>query len=435
MRSDSPKKQEHLNMLIEAFREHECMSTDEMMSLLGLNRKSISIYKKMLKECGYTLEKVPGKPPKFKLSIEDNYEALTPSILRKYLIMQELQNHPIPACNLHRHFSLNETRRHCEKSNNQYLKHESDWNPSELTLIDINRTAFDELIRDMIAKNEIVLARDNKTYYLTGTTLPLVLDADYEILDEIRNQLSNISEGSPYYHPLHSVYKKINRLLDDPEKISEADEATFEKNFIVYGKKHTAIPKAADLIRRLNKLDYRNKAVRITYRTKSGNELTTTALIGMIVYSVDKDRMYLYGQESPTSEYPNAALHITFDSILEISGSNEENKHYRSPEYTRMFETMFDISSEEERNVRIEFDNLPYIKAKLDNLLKQRKKYACLSFSDDKSKIIYTDTVRGLDNFAVFIRQFGKSAYVLEPQELRDKIKNSIKLSLEQYKE
>lgn len=110
MRSESPKIQENINKLLDAFNACGSLSTAEIMKLIGAKeRKSVENYKTRLENQGYIFETVSGRPPKYRIINTERYENLTANILRKYLIMQELQNHPITKEEFPRHFTLSDS--------------------------------------------------------------------------------------------------------------------------------------------------------------------------------------------------------------------------------------------------------------------------------------------------------------------------------------
>ncbi|MDE6914926.1 MAG: WYL domain-containing protein, partial [Lachnospiraceae bacterium] len=57
------------------------------------------------------------------------------------------------------------------------------------------------------------------------------------------------------------------------------------------------------------------------------------------------------------------------------------------------------------------------------------------SIQVENNKIIYTDTISGLSDFAKYLRKFGKSAHVIEPQALKNKMKQSFERTLARYEE
>lgn len=73
------------------------------------------------------------------------------------------------------------------------------------------------------------------------------------------------------------------------------------------------------------------------------------------------------------------------------------------------------------------------IEQKINSLKKQRPN---ASIERNKlGKFIYKDKVSGLDDFASYLRRFGFGVRVLEPEELRDKMRYSVTETQRLYQE
>ena len=97
-----------------------------------------------------------------------------------------------------------------------------------------------------------------------------------------------------------------------------------------------------------------------------------------------------------------------------------------------MFQNMFSISIDKPYDVTIEFDNFGNIEQKINSLKKQRPN---ASIERNGKKFIYKDKVSGLDDFASYLRRFGFGVRVLEPEELRDKMRYSVTETQRLYQE
>ena len=60
---------------------------------------------------------------------------------------------------------------------------------------------------------------------------------------------------------------------------------------------------------------------------------------------------------------------------------------------------------------------------------------SCLVMAEENAGYIYEDDIRGLNDFARFLRKFGSSVYVREPEELRKTMVFSLNRTLEKYRE
>ena len=62
-----------------------------------------------------------------------------------------------------------------------------------------------------------------------------------------------------------------------------------------------------------------------------------------------------------------------------------------------------------------------------------QRKNALIQVQEDK--IVYIDQVSGLSDFANYLRRFGRSVRVIEPLSLKEKMRQSVALSLARYQE
>ena len=199
----------------------------------------------------------------------------------------------------------------------------------------------------------------------------------------------------------------------------------------------------------INWYAYDRKKLRLTYEGRHGDRSEITGFsTGLVIYASDKDRLYLIGQsdsmkaleseeEVPIKEYSYLILDVS--RILEISEMEERNSDFQSDEYMEMFRQMLvvDVNPPEEVRVEIEAGNRNLIR-KFERHIKTRneglaegKEVAALTRTEEG--YLYTDTVRGLEELARFLRQYGRSVTVLGPEELRKKMLFTAERALERY--
>ena len=199
----------------------------------------------------------------------------------------------------------------------------------------------------------------------------------------------------------------------------------------------------------INRYAYDRKKLRLTYEGRHGDRSEITGFsTGLVIYASDKDRLYLIGQsdsmkaleseeEVPIKEYSYLILDVS--RILEISEMEERNSDFQSDEYMEMFRQMLvvDVNPPEEVRVEIEAGNRNLIR-KFERHIKTRneglaeeKEVAALTRTEEG--YLYTDTVRGLEELARFLRQYGRSVTVLGPEELRKKMLFTAERALERY--
>ena len=207
------------------------------------------------------------------------------------------------------------------------------------------------------------------------------------------------------------------------------DAKLFDKNdtYIVHGKRNRMDSISKELLHQFLSSSYQTHTLSICYLTNKGKEITTDFSVGLIIYSIEKNKIYLLG------ETPNHKTIISLDSIRYFHNTKGKNTIYNSTTYHKVYQEMFSISVEDPYNVRIRFENQSYILEKVKNLHSNRA-LSKFYVSDDGNEIIYTDTIRGLGDFSNYLRQFGRSAIVDEPLILREQMIHSSKMLIENYR-
>lgn len=120
--------------------------------------------------------------------------------------------------------------------------------------------------------------------------------------------------------------------------------------------------------------------------------------------------------------------------ISTIENTDFPNDSYRSTTYQHIFSEMFSISLEEPLMVKVRFDLEANVKRKI-HYLKQHRSGASITYFPEENQLEYQDTIRGLGDFANYLRQFGRSVHVIEPASLKDKMNFSIDRTLSRYEE
>ncbi len=392
------KINEKLKLLYEAFNKYNSLSIADIMQTLSCNRVSAYNYLARFEEAGYRLNKTTEKKITYYSlgkSVNDHnteltHIPLTGKTMFKFEIINRLQHGSATA--------------------------------KELTQIGIATSYLYKLLGEMVRDKDII--KDDFSYYLNTQKHPTVLSLSENNIVKTGAELSNIAITNPYYAQLKSISHKINLTLGNIEQGHNAFD-----NYIIYGHKHFHFEDIADKIKQLNSYDYAGFLLRIEYTTKACEIISVTFATGMMVYSLEKDSLYLMGKNGSDN------IIIKYDSITHISETNEPNIHFNSDEFKQLYNTMFSISVDKPVRVTVEFDNIFNIRKKLEQLCSQRHATCKLQFKtyEKNDKIIYTDIVSGLSDFAAYLRRFGRAATVIEPQELKDMISFSVNRTLERY--
>lgn len=365
----SKKVEEKLQTLIHAFYEQKELSAKDIQELLGCNRASTYNYIERLKERGFELEsttrnktayytlisKDPSAPPVY-------YLPISKEILRKYNVIQNLQRKHDTAKLLKDRYFL--------PGNNS----KTDDNCDKLPM-DITKTAFDNLWNALIQEKEIAITSDG-TYHATGRSVPILHHFSKETVSKLLEQVKLLPAASPYHSQLNSIAHKLEII-----KLSDNLGSVSSPNYLTYGKQHEMLEEINQWMKKLSDSSYAEKLIRITYKTKAGQMLTILFQTGLVIYSVEKAKLYLLGKEY--TEEP--ALTEKYNSIIDMSristieNTDFPNDSYRSAAYQHIFSEMFSISLEEPLMVKVRFDLEANVKRKI-HYLKQHRSGASITY-------------------------------------------------------
>lgn len=295
---------------------------------------------------------------------------------------------------------------------------------------DVAYTSVHDLIKELEAEGEI--ARNSRgILHPTGRNIPIMHHFTDDDLFSLLDQLKILPSGSPYHIQLQSITRKMSILEN-----SYSLETKSDSNYLIYGRKHEILEHISQWSKKISNTDFTKKLIQIQYTTRSGQTRDILFQTGLLIYSVEKGKLYLLGREYTTDPVPTAG----YDSIIDVSTislvktSEHDNDSYQSPAYQDIFSEMFSISLEEPVDVVVRFDLVANVQKKIESLTRQRTK-ASMTILPDGTQAEYTDTIRGIDDFANYLRQFGRSAHVLAPDCLKQKMEFSVNRTLKRYEE
>lgn len=412
MSIDQSKKEKLTTFLYESFLSSEFLTINDIMKLLNVSRRTAYNYIERLKKNGVAIytETKHGKSYYFVKRENINYlkyEEINKDILRKYAMIQILQKKPLTKGELLKKFRLSSS--HIENEEIDFSLH-------------IGKTKFYQLIEELVEDKELTYDK-NKKLLPTGNRIPLTLSLSEKDFWQTYSSLELLSPGHPYYSQLMSIYQKQSILIGDLD--FEKDQTRW-KNYFIYGKKYTEFKQLQSLLKKLKLLPYQEKLLIFTYKTQANDTISVMLATGLLVYSLEKDKLYIIGNSILTGE----DIIINMASVLSIETTEFRNLHFQSSYYLQLYEDMFSISIEKPVKVVIEFEYIFNIPLKLQQLAIQRKKAKIVTKGN---KLIYTDEISGLNDFANYLRRFGRSFRVIEPLELREKMEFSTKRALNRY--
>lgn len=282
---------------------------------------------------------------------------------------------------------------------------------------DAGEYTFNTIRNDLKELLEEKLIKERNELYYVSSQAPLQLVLSEEDAEHVFMLLENCAKGSVYEKVLNGIKKKMTDSLFYETK--GADE-----NYYVYKRKYEEANRIEGILNELNKYPFETKQLEIKYKGNSDSEVTIYMSVGNIVYSLEKDRVYLLGHSK------GKPMVIAYNQIKSIRATSESNQVFRNDFYKRLVNTMFGISVEEPVHVKVEFDNRIYIREKINRILKNRPE---ATVSVEGNVFIYEDNISGMHDFARYLRGYGSGCRVLQPKKLQNILKNGAQRTLEFY--
>ncbi|MBR5596944.1 MAG: WYL domain-containing protein [Lachnospiraceae bacterium] len=432
MKKGDARRQSILNDLL----NQDCCTYEYLMNHYGISERAMQMDIKELCKQGYKIKGIKAKRG-YVLTQEQEtpltyYESADLQKIRKLFILQILQN----SYNGH---TLKEIAKLLEDYNCNGIMEtdptviEGKGNQPQKDYKTIQK-ALDELLEaKMIAAVHVMdptkikdksekekRGREEDWKYFIATNAPLQLAFSEEEAMEVLNLLETCSKG--HYH--EKILSEIQNKLKIALWFDTEDEKTTSSAYVVYNKSYETANKLDELLKELNRYPFEHKVLNITYINRLKQTNTIPFSVGDVVYSVDKDKLYLLGE---SNGYP---LIIQYSTITGVEVTEEANKVFRNDFYTNMVKDMLSVSIEKPEFVKVEFDDIFAIKEKLKRLLHNRPK---AKIYEEDGKLYYEDYISGIPDFANYLRRYGFSCRALEPQSLRELMKSSAYRILDNY--
>lgn len=396
------KVEERRQTLLNYISAKGTVSTRELLEVFNIKKATLSEDISALKKQGIPLDTPRGyiRLESFRLNDLAYYEKITPAVIRQWMIL----------------LILSQSSRSIKFQDimNRYIEITGD-------------CSIDTLHKDLQQlKDQQYVTQNAKSYCYSVT------EKFYSFIAPSLNQLDNFcyeyaqkTESTPVNKQLARVHT-IATILD----CGYEDKDIYAKNdnYLAHGKNNLLSKKQIENLNMVLSTSYQTNCLTISYHTNQDFEICKMVAIGLIVYSIEKNQIYLF------CKCDTHNIIIPINSIIECTETNETNLHFNSLEFRNIFDEMFSISIEEPVSVRVRFANLPFIREKIKNL-HQKRTMSKMVLSPDETEIIYTDTIRGLADFSSTLRQFGRGVIVDEPEALRQRMITSAEKIVEIYKE
>jgi hypothetical protein len=264
--------------------------------------------------------------------------------------------------------------------------------------------------------------QNRRILYRIVDTSPLPVIIDNDDIDIFTRTYVDLHARSELEQSLSDLYRKITDLSGflDAEDPGE--------HLLAHGRRNLPDPEMTTKLYELLSCPYRKYNLNISYITRNKTETRENIAVALIFYGLETNMIYILGENND-----GISISIRLSNITEISvDDTRENSIFQSEKYKKLYHQMWSASPDAPVPVRVLFEDTRSIREKVERLHSQRK---FSEISDTEYGIEYTDTVSGLSSFARFLRSFGSSAIVFEPEELRRSMIESANCILNNYYE
>ena len=386
----------------------------------GLPRSSLKDYLDALRDQGYQIEQKPRGTYTL-VKDHNDYEKIDKNTPIEWYILYILSQYdkPISYEKLKQDYTDNVgTGRDESRTSNAMKRHSHNKLFSD--------TTFRTCIKKLRERGYIKTVRDDqknrrRIFYRIVDDSPLPVIIDSTDIDIFTQSYDDLYAKSELEQPLSDLYRKIIDLSgyqaeDNPGKY-----------LLAHGRKNALNQDLTTKFYELLSYPYRKYYLNISYRTRDNTKISENIAVALIFYGLETNMIYILGENNS-----GLYINIRLSDITEISVDDaHENTIFQSEKYKRLFKQMWSASPDDPVPVRILFEDTPFVREKVERLHSQRE---FSEIRDTEYGIEYIDIISGISSFSRFLRSFGSSAIVLEPEDLRRTMIESASRIVNNYK-
>lgn len=261
------------------------------------------------------------------------------------------------------------------------------------------------------------------TYQLTDIA-PYILTVSSDSLYQFCQQHEGHASSTTSLAPVKQTYDKIQSLIayDSSNQVQA-----------IFGKQNQISPEQIDKFNQFIAHPYKTNQLQISSLVNGAHYLSVFS-VALLYYSVETSAFYAFGMDY--SQGKKAAYRL--DYMTEITVLTEKNTIFHSDEYYQEYEEMFSSSySAEKYHVKVLYQNSFNIAKRFQSMHDARQNSTIRQIKNPPTECqyqyVYEDDIRGLWDFARFLRSFGYSVMALEPPQLVDQMLYTYNTILENY--
>ncbi|HHW15388.1 MAG TPA: WYL domain-containing protein [Firmicutes bacterium] len=221
-------------------------------------------------------------------------------------------------------------------------------------------------------------------------------------------------------------------LLGEAARVVRERDSAVGGARLVKGRYYLQPPEIEGRVTQLEEACRRCRRVRFRYTALTGE--TSRRMVDPLglVYYWFHDAWYLVARVCDRERPDEGIRHFRLDRMAEVESTEERFSAPAGFRLERHMAPCWGVEHGELHRIRIRFYDEYNVLARLRRETAQREK-ARLVEEPGGGSVIYTDEVSGLHEIRVWVRSFGSSAEVLEPDQLRREVVESVERLVQRY--
>lgn len=290
----------------------------------------------------------------------------------------------------------------------------------------ISVTALRKDLNDLREQKLVTMNKTNHTEYQLSNAAPYIIPISGDSLYEFCQKYSEIVSSSDTLSPLQQAYEKIKHLIN------------YEEGNLAYsrfGRINNITQEQIDNFDAFIVHPYKTNLLELTSNYGGETHIETFA-VGLIFYSVETGNFYVLGKNITVGRIECRRMDW-FKEVKDLQGTHNE---YHAKKYYTIYEEMFSAHYEDNSyKVKVLFSDFGNVTKRFTDLQSTRANASIRRINNKPEDCIYDyvyeDTIRGLSDFARYLRGFGMSVLAMDPPELKDKMLFTYNRIIEKYGE
>ena len=446
-----PKNIDYKTQILELLKSkpNEYITRDELMVKTGISKSRLSEIIKSISNDGYSIDS-PSRSGLIKLDVSESsyvFPTIKDSDIRKWLILFLLSKYEkltfrellikllyLKDANIdNSEILIDPNSDKTAYDNNNLIKNirnnsidsfYDDYVDVAKDIISVTSLRSD--LNDLKDAGIVSMIKSKHTTYQLTSKAPYIIPISEDSLFEFCLKYERSASSTSDIKPLKQAYGKIQKLIN-----IENDDINLKR----FGKSNDISPKQIDAFNNFTSYPYKTNLLELSYSRKGEIQCDIFA-VGLLFYSVETGEFYVLGKNILKNRTESRRI----DRFLNISPSTETHNEFHANKYYRIFEEMFSSQYEEKiYNVKVLFQDFGNVKKRFQDLKKIRSNSNIKAISSPPENcpysFVYTDTIRGLSDFARYLRGFGMSVLAVEPSELKEKMLFTYERIIKEYGE